>query len=314
MRFRNSIKENTMDNSRRSFLKQTAAAGLAAAVPLGILAGETAKSASNVYVGKGTAADILPKIIAKLGGIGRFVKPGARVLIKPNMSFANPPEWATTTSPEAVYAMAKMCIDAGAKRVIVCDNTIHEPELCKQKTGMSAILKTLKGAVLYTPKQDAMYVNKTDDRAKELTSVDIVKELFQSDCFISLSAAKSHAAGQVSFNIKGLMGLVKDRDAFHREMDLHKAIADQLYYMTPTLCLIDATRALLDNGPAGPGKTVELKTFVGGVDPVAVDSYGVSLGSWYGRKFDGNQIKHLKFAADLGFGNVESSMIKEIAV
>jgi uncharacterized protein (DUF362 family) len=304
-----------MDNSRRNFLKQTAAAGLVAAVPGAILAGQEAtKSASEVYVGKGTAAETLPKIIEKLGGIGRFVKPGSRVLIKPNMSFANPPEWATTTTPESVYTLTKMCLDAGAKRVIVCDNPLHEPELCKQKTGMAAALKLLKGAVLYTPKQDAMFINKTDARAKELTSVDIVKELFQSDCFISISAAKSHSAGGVSFNIKGLMGLVKNRDAFHREMDLHKAIADQLYYMTPTFCIVDATRALLDNGPAGPGKTLDLKTFVGGTDPVAVDTYGVSLASWYGRKFDGKQVKHLKYAAELGFGNIESSMIKEIAV
>lgn len=303
-----------MDNSRRNFLKQTAAAGIAAAVPSGILAGETAKSASEVYVGKGTAADILPKMIEKLGGIGRFVKPGARVLLKPNMSFANPPEWATNTTPESVYTIAKMCLDAGAKRVIVCDNTLHEPELCKQKTGMAGALKPLKGVVLYTPKQDAMFINKTDSRAKELTTVDVVKELYQSDCFISISAAKSHSAGGVSFNIKGLMGLVKNRDVFHREMDLHKAIADQLFYMTPTLCLIDATRALLDNGPAGPGKTLELKTFVCGLDPVAVDTFGVSLASWYGRKFDGKQVKHLKYASELGFGNIESSLIKEISV
>jgi uncharacterized protein (DUF362 family) len=97
-------------------------------------------------------------------------------------------------------------------------------------------------------------------------------------------------------------------------MEMHTAIAEQLYYIKPHLCIVDATRALLDNGPAGPGKVIELKTFVAGTDPVAVDSYAVSLASWYGKTFDGKQVKHLKLAGELGFGNVESSMISEITV
>jgi uncharacterized protein (DUF362 family) len=303
-----------MKCTRREFLNYSAASSVAALVAQNLLAGQAPTSASEVYVGKGSAAEILPKILKKMGGIEHFVKPGARVLIKPNMSFANPPDWGTTTSPEAVYTVAKLCLDAGAKRVIICDNVLHDPELCKQKSGIPAAVKSLKGTVIFIPKQDAQFVNKTDSRATELTTVDVVKELYQADCFISLSGAKSHAAGRVSFNIKGLMGLVKNRDAYHREMDLHTAIAEQLYYMKPALSIVDATRALLDNGPAGPGKVVELKTFVGGIDPVAVDSYGVSLASWNNQKIEGKQVKHLLHASELGFGNVESSLIKEILV
>lgn len=298
--------------SRREFIE--AAAGATVLATGAAFAQDSSSSKSEVFVGKGTAAQMLPKIIEKMGGISRFVKPGSRVLIKPNMSFPNPPEWGTGTSPEAVFTMAKMCIDAGAKRVIVCDNTIRDPEHCKEKTGIAAATKDLKGAVIFIPKQDSMYINKTDSRAKELTAVDVVKEVYQCDSIISLPAAKSHSAGGVSMNIKGLMGLVKDRGTFHREMEMHTAIAEQLYYIKPHLCIVDATRALLDNGPAGPGKVIELNTFVAGVDPVAVDSYSVTLASWYGKTFEGKQVKHLKIAGELGFGNVESSMISEIAV
>lgn len=302
-----------MSITRREFVQAAAGAAVVAA-SAGAQNTVTTGTKSEVYVGKGSAQDILPKIVEKMGGISQFVKPGARVMIKPNMSFANPPEWGTGTSPEAVYTMAKMCIDAGAKRVIICDNTLKEPELCKEKTGIGAAVKDLKGVVIFTPKQDNLYEAKTDSRAVELKSVDIVKEVGLCNCFISLPTAKSHSAGGVSLNIKGLMGLVKDRGAFHWKMDLHKAVAEQLYYFKPTLCIVDATRALLDNGPSGPGKVIDLNTFVGGIDPVAVDSYAVSLASWYGKTFEGKQIKHLKVAGELGFGNVESSMISEIAV
>jgi uncharacterized protein (DUF362 family) len=302
-----------MSITRREFVQAATGAAIVAATAQ---AQDAAKpsSKSEVYVGKGSAEAMIPKIVEKMGGMSRFVKPGARVMIKPNMSFANPPEWGTGTSPEAVLAVAKMCIDAGAKRVIICDNTLKEAELCKEKTGIAAAVKDLKGVVIFTPKQDNLFETKTDPRALELKTVDIVKEVGLCNCFISLPTAKSHSAGGVSLNIKGLMGLVKDRGAYHWKMDLHKAVAEQLYYFKPTLCIVDATRALLDNGPAGPGKVVDLKTFVGGIDPVAVDSYAVSLASWYGKTFEGKQIKHLKVAGEMGFGNVESSMISEIAV
>ena len=302
-----------MSISRRDFLQVAAAAGAVAATS-GAFAQEKTKSKSEVYVGKGSAADILPKIMEKMGGISRFVKPGARVLIKPNMSFANPPDWGTGTSPEAVFTMATLCLDAGAKRVVVCDNTIRDPEHCKEKTGIAAVVKDLKGVVVFIPKQDSMFIRKTDTRAKELTEVDVVKEVYSCDCLISLPVAKSHSAGGISMNVKGLMGLVKDRGAYHREMDMHSAIAEQLYYIRPHISIVDGTRALLDNGPAGPGKVIELKTFVGGTDPVAVDSFATTLASWYGKTFEGKQVKHLKIASDLGLGNVESGMITEIAV
>jgi uncharacterized protein (DUF362 family) len=303
--------------TRRDFLK-TAAAGTMALSAASIAGNVFAEAAakSEVFAGKGKASVIIPKIIEKMGGIAHFVKPGSRVLIKPNMGFANPPEWATTTSPEAVYIITKLCLDAGAKRVIICDNTLRDPEICKQKTGIADAIKGLKGAVIFTPteQQPNFFEEKSHPKATQLTKTEVVKEVGKSDVVICLPIAKSHAAGGVSFGIKGLMGLIRDRGAMHREMDLHIAIAEQLYYIMPTLTIIDASRALLDNGPAGPGKVLELNTYAASVDPVAADSYGVSLASWYGRKCEGKNIKHLANAAKFGFGNVESSKISEILV
>lgn len=303
-----------MQSSRRAFLKTASAS--AAVLATGAVAQESAtpEGTSEVYVGKGSAADIIPKIVEKMGGIQSFVKPGARVVIKPNMSFANPPDWGTGTSPEAVYTVAKLCLDAGAKRVIVCDNTLRDAELCKQKTGIAEALKDLKGTVVFVPKQDNLFTPKTSDKATDLRKTSVVTQVDRADALICLPTAKSHSAAGVSLGLKGLMGLVKDRGAMHREMDLHKAIAELLYYFTPTLTIVDATRALLDNGPGGPGKVAELNTFVGGLDPVAVDSFAVTLASWYGKSFEGKQVQHIRNAGELGFGNVESDKIKEIAV
>lgn len=300
--------------TRREFIGK-AATGAAVLASKNVLAeGTQASSKSDVYVGKGTAEEVLPKILKKMGGIEQFVKKGSRVMIKPNMSFANPPDWGTGTTPEAVATMAKMCIDAGAKRVIICDNTLREPDQCKRKTGIADAIKGIKGVVLFIPKQDSMFEKKSDSRAKALPETEIVKQVFASDCLISMPCAKSHSAGGVSLNCKGLMGLIKERGTFHRETDMHTAIPELLYYMKPNLCIVDATRALLDNGPAGPGKVVELNTFVAGTDPVAVDSHAVTLASWYGKSFDGTKVKHLKNAGEMKLGNVDPAMINVITV
>jgi uncharacterized protein (DUF362 family) len=301
-----------MTTSRREFIASSAAA--AAVLASGSVPLRASQSKSTVYVGKGKAADIIPKIFGKMGGIQAFVKEGSRVLIKPNLSFANPPEWATTTSPEALYTVTRLCIDAGAKRVVICDNTLRDPDQCKEKTGADAALRDLKGAVIFIPKNANLFVEKSESRATDLKKTQIVKEIEKSDCVISLPVAKSHSAGGVSLNMKGLMGLVLERNKMHSDMDLHKAIAELLYYIKPTVSIVDASRALLDNGPGGPGKVSELNTFVGGTDPVAVDSFAVTLASWYGRTFEGRNVQHIKFGQELGFGNCESSMIQEETV
>ena len=49
-----------------------------------------------------------------LGGIGAFVKKGERILLKPNLLSANPPEAAITTHPAVVGAVIRLVQEAGA--------------------------------------------------------------------------------------------------------------------------------------------------------------------------------------------------------
>ncbi|MCS7259798.1 MAG: DUF362 domain-containing protein, partial [Anaerolineae bacterium] len=60
--------------------------------------------------------------LAALGGMGRFVKAGDDVIIKPNIcTDYHPPEYATTTNPTVVATLVTLCREAGARRVRVMD-------------------------------------------------------------------------------------------------------------------------------------------------------------------------------------------------
>ena len=95
--------------NRRDFLKTGAALtvlGAAAklAGPMRLEAAETAGEAAAglpdmVAVRNGSPVAMFERAIAELGGMGRFVKPGQTVTVKPNIAWDQPTETAANTNP-----------------------------------------------------------------------------------------------------------------------------------------------------------------------------------------------------------------------
>ncbi|HID11291.1 MAG TPA: DUF362 domain-containing protein [Candidatus Latescibacteria bacterium] len=50
-----------------------------------------------------------------IGGIGSVVLPGQKVVVKPNLLCAAPPEAAITTHPAVVEAVVKLVVEAGGR-------------------------------------------------------------------------------------------------------------------------------------------------------------------------------------------------------
>jgi uncharacterized protein (DUF362 family) len=293
--------------SRRKFLQAGAVAATAGAIVPTHVFGQGAKPL--VAVAKGAPADAVRRAMEALGGMKKFVKQGARVVIKPNMGFPNPPEWATTTNPQVVRAIAELCLEAGAQRVIIFDNPLRDAELCKDKTGIAKAMEGLKGIVVALPDDPKFYQETPVFGGQQLKSTAVAKEVLRADCLISVPVAKSHSATGISMGIKGLMGLVCDRKVFHEQLELNRAVAELLLVIKPKLTIIDAIQALVTRGPSGPGKVEKLDTIVACEDPVAADSYAVGLARWYDREFTGDQVKHLKIAAEMGLGVVDVKMM-----
>jgi len=289
--------------TRRVFVK-TAAAGLALGLP-----GKPSPAHSipdhDLVVVSGDPAVATRKALETLGGIGRFVKKGQRVVLKPNMSFPTPPERASTTHPLVVATVAQACMDAGADRVVVLDFPLYKTELCLQRSGIRDACKSIRGVHVLGLDERKFFREVKVPQGKVLSRLEVLNEVLDCHVLINLPQAKSHSATGVSLGIKGLMGLIWNRWSFHTWYNINQALADLATVIKPQLTLLDATRALVSGGPGGPGDVQKTNLVIAGVDPVAVDSYGVTVAPWYGQQFKGRQVEHLLVAHQRGIGKID---------
>jgi len=250
------------------------------------------------------------KALEALGEISHFVKKGQRVVLKPNMSFTRTPEFATTTHPLVVATVAQACMEAGASQVLVLDHTLHRAELCLERTGIQDACKNISGVHVLTLQERKFFREIKIPQGKVLERVEVMKEVLDSQVLINIPVAKSHSATGVSLGMKGLMGLIWDRESFHSQYNMNQAIADLGTVIKPQLTILDATRALVSGGPGGPGEVKKPNLIIAGIDPIAVDSYGVSIVPWYGQNFRGRQVEHLLISHQRGLGKIDIDQLR----
>jgi uncharacterized protein (DUF362 family) len=294
--------------TRRTFLK-AAAAGVA----LGVASGPKFLEAREEYdlaVISGEPAAATKKALEAIGGISRFVKKGQPVILKPNMSFARTPDFSATSHPVVVATVAQACMEAGAQQVLVLDHTLQRAEVCLERAGIREACKNMAGVHVLAVQDRKFFREIKIPQGKVLERAEVVKELLDGHVLINIPVAKSHSATGVSLGMKGLMGLIWDRESFHSQYNINQAIADLGTVIKPQLTILDATRALVSGGPGGPGEVKKPNLIIAGTDPVAVDSYGVGIVPWYGQNFKGRQVEHLLVSHQRGLGKIDIDQLK----
>lgn len=296
---------------RRTFLK----AGMLGAAVLGAgplhrlsafslpMPSPSASATLSVIKGSDIAATVRAAIEA-MGGMSAYVKPGNVVLLKPNVSFANPPEWGSTTHPEVIREVVRLCKEAGAKRIVTVDFPMRRAAQCFERSGISALAAEVPEMTFQELGQEQHFESIATPNCVEFKEIAVAKLLRKADVFINLPTAKAHNGTTVSFGMKNLMGLIHDRGAFHGRYNLSSAVADLATVLRPQLTVMDAWYALLDNGPQGPGSVEQLNTIVAGVDPVAVDAITLGLTPWSGRTLTPEGVRHIALAAERGAGTL----------
>lgn len=267
--------------------------------------GQMPQNRFDVGIVTGSTKEAVRKAVDLVGGMKSVVKPGYTVVLKPNMGFPNPPEIASTTNPSVVKAVAELCVEAGAKKILVLDHPLRRPEVCLKRNGILDEMKDVQHTHIFLATDQKFYQEVSVPKGKVLQKVEILKDVLHSDVLINIPIAKSHNGTGVTLGLKGLMGVIYDREYFHQQVDLNQAIADLNTVIKPHLTIIDATRVMTAGGPTGPGTVEQLNTIVASKDPIAADAAAVPLAKWYGHQFTASQVKHIKLAHELGLGEID---------
>ena len=271
--------------------------------------------AAYLAVARGTGADpaeLTRRAIAALGGIERFVKPGADVIVKPNICNAyHGPEYASTTNPDVVAAIVSLCLGAGAKRVRVMDFAFGgSPQASYETSGIAAAVQAAGGEM---EAMNRLKFRKTAlPQGKVLHSTNVYGDILDADTVINVPIAKNHGSATLTLGMKNLMGVIQDRNTLHA-IGLHQAIADLNSAVRPQLTIVDAIRILTANGPTGGSldDVKQLDTIIASADVVAADAYAATL-------FDMKpaDVKYIKLGAEMGLGTMDMGKVRveEIAI
>ncbi len=265
----------------------------------------------TMAVAHGTSHDAaIRAAIGALGGMGRFIKNGDVVMIKPNVAFDRPPALCATTHPEALRTVAKLVLEAGASKVVVADNPINSPTGCFLKSGLREVANDLNLDLMY-PEAESFAPLQLDG-GEILRNWTFFHEPFKKATkVIGVAPCKDHNLCHASMTTKNWYGLLGGRrNQFHQY--IHSIVSDFALMMKPTLVVLDGMSVLMRNGPTG-GRLSDVKpmgTIVAGTDMISVDSY--SYTNLLGRDIAELTYVHKAHARGLGNMNWKDTVYKEV--
>jgi uncharacterized protein (DUF362 family) len=259
--------------------------------------------------------NVVREALDLLGGIGRFVKSGQTVLIKPNQTVYYSAEDGCTTDPLVVGGLIRLAKEAGAGKVQIAEASgeFFSSIQCMKITGMAAIAER-EGAELIdlgdaptrpVPIPDGLVIHEAP----------LPEPLLDADVIIDCPKAKTHHIQPISGALKNWVGAVNRhwRQKNHGDPDMFGRFMDIMSVTRPHLCVCDALIA-----GEGDGPIANLPHWCGCIlasdDPVAMDVSICKL-----LKRDWRQLKFVPEAVKRGIGTAEpirylGKLIEEVAI
>ncbi len=208
-----------------------------------------------------------------LGGISRFVKPGNRVLLKPNLLSANPPERHITTNPAVVRAVAALVIEAGGLPFIGDSPALDSFKRVSEKTGMADIAGEL-GIELIELTNPTPAAPQDNSLFKKL---EIAAQALEADAVINLPKLKTHSQMLFTLGVKNLFGtIVAQRKAeWHYMVGVNRDTFASLHLdiylaIKPALTIMDGIVGMEGHGPSN-GSPRPVNLVAASEDAVALD-------------------------------------------
>ncbi len=204
--------------------------------------------------------ETLLKTLDNLGGVEKFINPGEKILLKPNLLMKKKPEEATTTHPNIIKALAEIIVDQGGT-VLIGDSpggpfnnlmlsTIYN------STGMTEA-SSIKNTELNSNFGSFTKEFKEGVILNNILLTDMINDV---DKIINVSKLKTHGFAVFTGAVKNLFGLVPgtNKAEYHVKMpdinDFANSLIDICECVKPSLHIMDGIDAMEGAGPSGGSK------------------------------------------------------------
>ena len=246
------------------------------------------------------------RAVEMAGGLAGRIRPGMRVMIKPNL-VAPPPsaESGACTNSLVCQAVADIIRELGATPIIAESSARGaDTEAAYRIMGYDALRS--QGYDVVDLKQDTVVQVKVTN-GRVLTEIATFELATQVDAIISVPVMKTHDQGQVTLALKNLKGLVTDGDKRRIHLEgMFEGATDLVAHFKPVFAVVDAVIGQEGMGPL-LGMPVEMGLILAGQDLVAVDAIaGRVMG------FAPDEVPITEAAAARGLGTLDESEIEVV--
>jgi uncharacterized protein (DUF362 family)/ferredoxin len=217
--------------------------------------------------------EALSRGVELLGGVDRFVTPGERLLLKPNLLAGDDPDKVVTTHPSVLAASTRLFQEGGATVCFGDSPGLDRPARAAERAGLMEA-GTRSGAEFV----DFSSGSRMDNPGGELVSgFPIAQPVQECDAIINLPKMKSHQLTRITGAVKNLFGSVPGQ----RKALYHVQFPDVMAFCTllvelnlrlrPRLHVMDGVVAMEGNGPRS-GDPRPMGVLILSDDPIAVDA------------------------------------------
>jgi len=254
---------------------------------------------------EGLVASALRRGIDLLGGMGRFARPGERILLKPNLLTGAAPEKCVTTHPSLLKAMGRLCLENNARVSFGDSPGFGGAQAAAGKSGLAAAAREIGmeqadfGAAVQVSFNEALI-------AKQLV---LARAAVETDGIISLAKMKTHGFMRITGAVKNQFGCVPGmrKGEFHVKMPQAEHFAAMLVditrFLKPRLFVLDGIVAMEGNGP-GSGTPRKMRVLLLSSDPAALDAIFCKL-----IRLPARFVPTMKPAAESGLGTYADNEI-----
>lgn len=253
-------------------------------------------------VRRGTSPEqITSEAVNAIGGMGRYVKQGDKVMVKINICGGNHEIKGSYTSQEVVGEIIKMIREVGGEPFLVDSDMIwtkFEPAAQEENWYQWTLQKNIPLRNLNKTKWGLFNFGKDSSIGR----VPVSMEAINADVIISIPTMKTHLLTDVTLGMKNMYGTFPEENKakFHR-FKIEDVIYEVNKAFTPNLTVIDGTIGGEAWGPLS-STPLNFQTIIASNDVVAADAVACQL-----MGYNPLEIDHIKMAHDkeLGDGSVK---------